>query len=151
MCLKSYAAADGCSFGSCESVTRGMGHCLLLQDDRQGKKGWEKKEREDRSLPGGRSGEELVKGGGGGCYALERQSRESQILTLENHRYDNNYLTLYLSLSHPPSTLVPVLRFLFLSSCFSLFFFSSYVSFTPVILATSDKSNLAPFLLFDTH
>lgn len=150
MCLKSYAAADGCSFGSCESVTRGMGHCLLLQDDRQGKKGWEKKEREDRSLPGGRSGEELVKGGGG-CYALERQSRESQILTLENHRYDNNYLTLYLSLSHPPSTLVPVLRFLFLSSCFSLFFFSSYVSFTPVILATSDKSNLAPFLLFDTH
>lgn len=63
----------------------------------------------------------VERGGAEGGVMLQRGSRgESQILTLENHLYDNNYLTLSPSLSLPHSTLLPLLLCLSLPSCLSL-------------------------------
>lgn len=62
--------------------------------------------------------------GGLGGVMLQRDCRgESQILTLENHLYDNNYLTLSPSLSLTLSTLLLLLLSLSLSSCLSLSLF----------------------------
>lgn len=95
---------------------------------------------EERGGAGGSSG-------GWGVILLRDSWGESQILTLENHLCDNNYLTLSL-LVHFSSLHLPVLP-----ACSLSFFALTFLclSFAPVILATSDKSNPASFLLFDTH
>ena len=86
---------------------------------------WEKKGREDRSLPGGSGGERGgTEGRVGGGVMLQRVSRgESQILTLENHLYDNNYLALspsllfYLTVSLPPPMSLSLFFMCVLCSC----------------------------------